>query len=104
MTFEAIAGSILAGLSILFVVGNLVTAYRTEGGSIGQVPVMAPPVFGSATATLGLLLVEEEAGWPGWPWWGFGLFWLGFTLLAWYATIYAGRLGARRRDPDDLDD
>lgn len=104
MSFEAIAGSILAGVSVLFVLGNLFTAYRTEAGSIGQVPVMAPPVFGPAYAAFGLLLVNRASGWPEWPWWGFGLFWLGFTLSAWYATVYAGRLGARRREPDDLDD
>lgn len=104
MGFEAIAGSILAGISVLFVLGNLVTAYRTEGGSIGQVPVMAPPVFGSAYATLGLLLVEGEAGWPGWPWWGFALFWIGFTLSAWFATLFAGRLGTKRHGSDGLED
>ncbi len=101
MTGEAIGGTILLVLTAAFVLANLVTAYKTQGGWIGQVPVMAPPVFAPVVATFGLVLIDHSTGWPGWPYWGLGLFWVGFTLAAWYATVYAGELGRRRGERDD---
>ncbi len=96
MTTGLLLWILIMALAAAFLLGNLVTAYKRQGGAIGQVPVMMFPAFIPLFAVLGLALVDRETGWPDWPLWAYGVLWLTTTLAAWWATILAGNLGERK--------
>lgn len=86
----------LAAACISFVT-NVVTAYRTEGGAIGQVPVLAAPVLHQAPlATLGLFCVSSAAG-VGVSGWAFLGCFLGTATVGLIVTLWVGNLPVRRR-------
>ena len=93
MSAAALIGAFIITLALAFFVMNLVTAYRTAGGSIGQVPVMAFPVVLPLLALLGVGLIDRGSDGVDWPVWGYAACWLVTTLGAWWATLYAGNLG-----------
>lgn len=84
----------IALLAAIFV-ANLVSAYRTQGGAIGQVPVMAMAVGAPTAGVLQLALFDRVADWPDWPVWGYVIVWLIIIPAASWATAYAGRMGTR---------
>ena len=49
-----------------------------------------------AAAAFDLHLIDRTAGWPAWPLWGYLVFWLVAMPLAWWATAWAGKPGARK--------
>ncbi len=100
MSTGAILGSLVVVVSVIFLLGNLVTAYRSQRGAIGQIPVMAFPVFIPAFVSFFLWIINRDAGWPGWPARSFAVIWIATTALALWAMACAGDLGTRRAASD----
>jgi hypothetical protein len=76
---------------------NLKVSYDTEGGAIGMVPVLAPPIFHQAPlVTGGLFLLGRAQQWRI-PWWGFVVCFLATATLAIASTIWIGRVPKGRR-------
>lgn len=91
-----VIGSVISLVAILLFLGGLFISYETEGGAIGQVPVLvyavAPPVF----AVVGLAMIDRGLDWPGWPWWAYALVWLAMICPAGVAISKVGAWGERR--------
>ena len=93
--------SVLAGAALVLALvslgWNLVVAYRTEGGAIGMVPVLAAPVFHQGPlVTLGLFLFASSRAVAvnSFVW---VLVYLVSVCVFLVLTAWAGRLKARRR-------
>lgn len=89
-----------AVLALLF---DLRTSYRTQGGRIGQVPVVAaaaiqvPLLF-----ILGLWLIDTAVV-HAWlvPWWSYLLLWAALVITVGWLTIKVGKFGQSRHPHDD---
>lgn len=99
MDVVPIIGFGFLGLIAAFFTANLVTSYRTQGGAIGQVPVMAAALYVPTVAAVVIAIIDRTAGWPGWSGSTYLVLWLAALPVAWQVTALAGRLGARGATP-----
>lgn len=87
------AGCFFLMAGVLWLVLKLSVSFDTECGAIGMVPVLdgaiGPPLFG----WLGLGLINQVQGWPGFPWWGYPIGWLLSVIASGWALGWAGQRG-----------
>lgn len=77
---------------------NLRESYLTQGGAIGQVPVVAAAsIQVPLIMVLGIGLVDGATNWLGLEWWHYLLAWLVLALFAGTITVWAGKLGSKRQ-------
>ena len=82
-------------------VANLVMSYKTKGGSIGGVPVLAPPVLHQAPfATLGLFGLSRAAN-VDLAWWAWPACFVGTAAVGMSAVVWVGRVSSRRRGEEE---
>ena len=82
----------LLGALLAFLFG-LRTSYETEGGSIGQVPVLVWAVAPPLLAAMGLAMIDRGVVWP---WWAYAVIWPGLIYPAGVAIIKVGAWGEQR--------
>ena len=94
----AVAGLVLICLAGIGFLWALWVSFDTEGGAIGQTPVLAYAVSVPLLGFLGLYIFDRAH--PQWsvPWWVYlGGFLLVVILVGWLISV-AGRLGERHHD------
>ena len=73
------------------------TSYKTFGGGLGQIPVLAGGVQASLLATIGLILLGKQIELVNWSWWYYGFFFIFIMVVETYAIIKVGALGEKRK-------
>jgi hypothetical protein len=90
-------GYVALSLALVGFVWAAISSYRTAGGVIGQVPVLAAAVQPAVLLPIALSIVGRYHHWTRWPWWQY----LGITIGSMIVSVVAisafGKLGHRRR-------
>ena len=73
------------------------TSYKTFGGALGQIPVLAGGIQASLLATIGLILLGKQIELVNWSWWYYGFFFIFIMVVESYAIIRVGALGEKRK-------
>jgi hypothetical protein len=91
-------GMLLVLVGTLALLWNLRESYLTQGGAIGQVPVVAAAAIQvPLVMVLGIALIDGATNWLGLEWWHYLLAWFGLALFAGTITVWAGKLGSSRQ-------
>ena len=90
----AVFSLVLAAVTTVWWLG---TSYKTFGGGLGQIPVLAGGVQASLLATIGLILLGKQIELVNWSWWYYAFFFIFIMVVETYAIIKVGALGEKRK-------
>jgi hypothetical protein len=91
----AVIGLFLLIASCILFSFKVYVSYASHGGQMGMVPVLDGAIFPPIFFVFGLWAVLVSQG-IVWAWWIYLLIWIGTSLFAFWAVVYAGKLGERR--------
>lgn len=90
-----VVGAVIVAFAALYFALKVYLSFTTEGGTIGQVPVLDGAVLPPFFALIGLSMVEQTSGWPGLPGWCYCLGGVVGTVAGSFIIVRAGRWGRR---------
>ena len=89
-------GTVVLGFFAAF--WSFVVSYRTNGGSVGQVPVLAQGVQAALLVTFGVALIGGRQAWADTAWWGYLLLFLLLATVFCTSIVQVGRAATKTRE------
>jgi hypothetical protein len=85
----------IVALGFFAVSWAVVVSYQTQGGSLGQVPVLAQGVQAALLITLGVAIIGSRQAWADTKWWGYLLMFLLLATVFSTSIVQVGRAASR---------